>query len=167
MAETSFVKDRILPFIPENCCGIDVGFGNDKIREDFIGADQEHPYSGGKNYKIDLVCDISKGIPVPESTYDVVYSSHLIEDFVDTKAILMEFIRICKDGGRIILVFPDQQKYELKCQRNNENPNPSHKIKEMGIKYMLNELNAFDNITIVDSFEIPSYNCIVVFDIMK
>ena len=51
MSETTFVKSRVMPYIPEICKGIDVGFGNDKIREDFIGADKEKPYTGGLNFK--------------------------------------------------------------------------------------------------------------------
>ena len=43
MAETSAIKKFILPHLPKSCFGIDIGFGNDKIREDFIGADMERP----------------------------------------------------------------------------------------------------------------------------
>jgi len=167
MSETSFVKEHILPYIPETCYGIDVGFGNDKIREDFIGADKERPYSGGTGYKVDLVCDVAKGIPAPDSTYDVVYSSHLIEDFIDTVKIIKEFVRIGKDNGRLILVFPDQKKYEYVCKIKNEVPNRAHKIPEMGLIYMLKQIEAAGNLKVINYFEIPTYNCIIICDIFK
>lgn len=167
MSETSLVKYLILPYIPEKCYGIDVGFGNDKIREDFIGADKERPYSGGTGYKVDLVCDVSQGIPSLDDTFDVVYSSHLIEDFVDTGKILREFIRIGKNGGMMILVFPDQQKYEQSCLIKNEIPNRAHKIKEMGMEYMLNQMKLIGGLPILTSFEVPQYNCVIIAEILK
>ena len=49
---------------------------------------------GGLNFKVDMVCDITVGLPCPDNSFDVVYSSHLIEDFIDTQKILKEFIRV-------------------------------------------------------------------------
>ncbi len=167
MSETTFVKSRVMPYIPEICKGIDVGFGNDKIREDFIGADKEKPYTGGLNFKVDMVCDITVGLPCPDNSFDVVYSSHLIEDFIDTQKILKEFIRAGKDGGRLILVFPDQVKYEEDCKRRGTTTNPHHKVREMGITYMLEEIKKTGCLELVTSFEMPPYNCIVIADIRK
>ena len=167
MSETTFVKSRVMPYIPEICKGIDVGFGNDKIREDFIGADKAVPYTGGHHFKVDMVCDITVGLPCPDNSFDVVYSSHLIEDFIDTQKILKEFIRAGKDGGRLILVFPDQIKYEEDCKRRGTTTNPHHKVREMGVSYMIEEIKKTGQLELLTSFEMPPYNCIVIADIRK
>ena len=55
------------------------------------------PYTYTGANKVDIGVDvINNEIPVPDNTYDYVYSSHLIEDFVDTKDALRKFIRILK-----------------------------------------------------------------------
>lgn len=161
------MREYILPYIPKQCFGIDIGFGNDKIRDDFVGADQKHPYSGGHGYRVDLVCDVNQCVPVADNSFDVVYSSHLIEDFVDTVKILKEFTRIGKDGGRMILVFPDQKKYKEECRRKNELSNGSHKIANMGIAYMTQKIIEAGELEIIANFEVPTYNCVVVCDIHK
>jgi len=38
-----------------------------------------------------------------DGVLDFVYSSHLLEDLVDTEAVLREWIRILRPGGRLIL----------------------------------------------------------------
>jgi ubiquinone/menaquinone biosynthesis C-methylase UbiE len=86
----------------------------------------------------------------------------LIEDFQDTHKILAEFIRILKDGGTLVLVFPDQQKYAEHCRKLGEGSNPHHQIPEMGVDYMLDCLRKFKKITVRETMEIEPYNCIVV-----
>ena len=171
--ETSSVKHIILPYIEKDCYGIDIGFGGDLIREDFVSCDLPVPYGDYEGYKIDIPCDVSKGIPVKDNTFDVVYSSHLIEDFENTEAILEEFIRILKDQGTLILVFPDQKKYEEDCKLHGTVPNVAHKIKDMGLMYVYNKLvnleesGAIDSFTATMGIEIPPYNCIIISKIYK
>lgn len=129
--ETSNVRRLMLKFIPPygQCSGIDIGFGGDIIRDDFLGCDLKVPYGDGSNYTVDIPCDVTKGIPVDNEQFDVVYSSYLIEDFLDSVSILAEFSRILKPGGIMILVFPDQEKYVKYCRAHGEIPNQSHKHK--------------------------------------
>ena len=112
-SETSKIRHWVLPYCKGKGC--DVGFGGDKIMKfDCDGIDFPQPYTyTGKN-KVDIGIDvINNEIPVPDNTYDYVYSSHLIEDFVDTKDALRKFIRILKSGGNLILAFPDQSIYKM------------------------------------------------------
>lgn len=171
--ETSSVKHIILPYIEKDCCGIDIGFGGDLIREDFVSCDLPVPYGDYEGYKIDISCDVSQGIPVKDNTFDVVYSSHLIEDFENTEEILEEFIRILKDQGTLILVFPDQKKYEETCKLHGEIPNAAHKIKYMGLAYVHSKLVNLEEREVIDSFistmetEVAPYNCIIISKIYK
>ena len=171
--ETSYVKHIILPYIEKDCYGIDIGFGGDLIREDFVSCDLPVPYGDYEGYKIDIPCDVSQGIPVKDNTFDVVYSSHLIEDFENTEEILEEFIRILKDQGTLILVFPDQKKYEETCKLHGEIPNAAHKIKYMGLAYVHSKLVNLEEREVIDAFtstmetEVAPYNCIIISKIYK
>jgi len=135
-SETSKVRHLVLPYC--NGYGADVGFGGDKIKKDAVGIDLAVPYTRTGKDKVDIVCDLSKEkIPVPDNTYDYVYSSHLIEDFEDTAGIIREFVRILKPSGNLVLVFPDQFEYEVYCRDKKQLPNPHHIHPNMGLWFML------------------------------
>ncbi|MCW3087903.1 MAG: Methyltransferase type 11 [Sediminibacterium sp.] len=146
-SETAKVRNRVLPFCEGKGC--DVGFGGDKIRKtNCDGIDFPQPYTYTGKDKVDIGCDvINNEIPVPDNTYDYVYTSHLIEDFTDTKDALRKFIRILKDGGNLVLVFPDQPKYEAYCLDMGVPMNPYHIHADMGYDYMLQQLDEMPGIT--------------------
>jgi ubiquinone/menaquinone biosynthesis C-methylase UbiE len=169
-SETSKVRHWVLPYCVGKGC--DVGFGGDKIKKiDCDGIDFEQPYTYTGKDKVDIACDvINNEIPVADGTYDYVYTSHLIEDFADTKDALRKFIRILKNGGNLVLVFPDQPKYVLYCSDLNIPMNPYHIHPDMGYDYMLARLNEIPGI----SYEILysnnceiDYNVIIVLKINK
>lgn len=56
-----------------------------------------------------LACDLQKGIPFPDATFDVVYQSHLLEHFKKENALdfLKECYRVLKISGVIRLAVPD------------------------------------------------------------
>ena len=112
-SETSKVRKIVLPYCIGKGC--DIGFGGDKVKlEDCDSIDFPSPYTKVGKAKVDIPCDvINNEIPVPDNTYDYVYTSHLIEDFVDTKNGLEKFIRILKNSGNLVLVFPDQLKRSI------------------------------------------------------
>src|SRR5882757_135818 len=132
VSETSKVRDMVLQYCEGFGC--DVGFGGDKIKKEHcLGIDLKNPYSNTKGEKVDIACDMGKeSIPVADNYFDYVYSSHLIEDFEDTNRILADFVRVCKSGGNIILVFPDQQVYEKFCAATGQLVNVHHVHKNMG-----------------------------------
>lgn len=169
-SETSKVRHWVISYC--NGKGCDVGFGGDKIKKtDCDGIDFEQPYTYTGKDKVDIPCDvIHNEIPVPDNTYDYVYTSHLIEDFVDTKDALRKFIRILKNGGNLILVFPDQPKYEVYCREMGVPMNPYHIHANMGYDYMLAKLQELSGI----SYEILysnnceiDYNVVIVLKIHK
>ena len=152
--------------------GCDIGFGGDKIKKtDCDGIDFPQPYANVGIDKVDIPCDvINNEIPVPDNTYDYVYTSHLIEDFISTVDALRKFIRILKSGGNLILVFPDQQKYETICNSLGQPLNPYHIHAEMGYRFMLDRLNEIKGINydiIFSSDKEIDYNVIIVFKINK
>ena len=169
-SETSKVRHWVLPYC--NGKGCDVGFGGDKIMKvDCDGIDFPQPYTNTGKDKVDIGCDvINNEIPVADNTYDYVYTSHLIEDFTDTKDALRKFIRVLKNGGNLILVFPDQPKYEVYCREIGIPMNPYHVHADMGHDYMLTSLDELEGI----SYEIlfssnceVDYNVVIVLKINK
>jgi len=145
-SETSKVRHLVLPYCQGHGC--DIGFGGDKIKKtDCAGIDYAQPYAYTGKDNVDIACDVmNEPIPVADNTFDYVYSSHLIEDFPDTRAALEEFIRILKPGGHLILVFPDQRKYEAHCFRTGQPLNTHHVHKDMGLEFMLDCLRQIPGI---------------------
>ena len=169
-SETAKVRNWVLPYCIGKGC--DVGFGGDKImKTDCDGIDFLQPYTFTGKDKVDIGCDvINNEIPVPDNTYDYVYTSHLIEDFVDTNDALRKFIRILKNGGNLILVFPDQPKYEVFCKSINIPMNPYHVHPDMGYDYMLARLNEISGISyemILSSNCEIDYNVVMVLKVTK
>jgi len=169
-SETSKVRHLVLGYCRGNGC--DVGFGGDKIKKDqCIGIDYAQPYAHTGNDKVDIECDvINDEIPVPDNTYDYVYTSHLIEDFTDTGSALKKFIRILKSGGNLILVFPDQQKYESYCIKTGQPVNQYHVHQDMSLQYMKNAMDIQEGIQyeilFADNCTID-YNVIMVLKVNK
>lgn len=169
-SETAKVRHLVLQYC--NGKGCDIGFGGDKIKkENCDGIDYPQPYTKVGQDPVDIGCDvINEEIPVDDSTYDYVYSSHLIEDFKDIKKGLEKFIRILKSEGHLILAFPDQQVYEKICYQKAIPLNPYHVHKEMSLAFMLDKLNSISNISYKVLFSSNckiDYNVVLVLQIHK
>ena len=147
-SETSKVRHLVAAFCIGKGC--DVGFGGDKImKKSCDGIDFAKPYAYTGEDKVDIACDLFKEkIPVADNTYDYVYSSHLIEDFPDTKSVLDDFIRILKSGGNLILVFPDQPTYASHCEQTGQPVNLLHVHSAMGLQFMKNCISQIENIRV-------------------
>lgn len=169
-SETAKIRHWVLPYCVGKGC--DIGFGGDKIvKVNCDGIDFPQPYTyTGKN-KVDIGVDvINNEIPVPDNTYDYVYSSHLIEDFADTKDALRKFIRILKSGGNLVLAFPDQVVYEAYCDNLHIPKNPYHVHPDMGYDYMMKQINEIPGITTELLFSSnceQDYNVVLVWKVTK
>ncbi len=169
-SETAKVRHWVLPYCKGKGC--DVGFGGDKVvKVNCDGIDFPQPYTYTGKDKVDIGCDvIHNEIPVPDNTYDYVYTSHLIEDFADTRDALNKFIRILKDRGNLILVFPDQPVYEVYCRKLGIPMNPYHVHPDMGYDYMLKQLDGIPGISYESLFTSNcevDYNVVMVLRINK
>ena len=87
--------------------GIDIGYGNDPLNKERWKEVEE----------IDLF-DISDGDAqeitefYEEGSYDFVYSSHCLEHVEDPFVTIMEWWKLVKEGGYMVLVVPDEDLYE-------------------------------------------------------
>lgn len=169
-SETSKVRDLVVTYC--NGVGCDIGFGGDKIvKNNCFGIDYAKPYAKTGYDKVDIICDIStERVPIQDSYFDYVYSSHLIEDFEDTNRILTEFIRLLKSGGNLILVFPDQERYEDHCKITGQPLNAHHFHAKMGLEFMLQKINEISSIKYDILYQSNceiDYNVVLILKIIK
>ena len=105
MAETRKAKDRRERegFFDKYCQGrgIDIGGGHDPLNDSIEIWDLER---GDATFM--------KG--VPDDTYDFVYSSHCLEHISNPFLALLNWCRILKKGGYLIIAVPHRDLYEKK-----------------------------------------------------
>lgn len=139
-SETSKCRARLAPFCQGY--GVDLGFGGDPIVPHAIGVDQPRPYSDvGKN-PVQLGGDAARLIWFADGALDFVFSSHLLEDFVDVAGVLKEWLRVLKPGGRLIIFCPDEQVYRRHCQATGQPYNEHHVHADFSLAFVKRELAA-------------------------
>ncbi len=86
---------------------LNVGSGQDvrPSEEGWINLDTHNKLGAQCIFNLD---DIYKGkkIPFEDNTFDVVYCSHVLEDFIKPLPIINELVRVCKTGGIIEIKVP-------------------------------------------------------------
>jgi SAM-dependent methyltransferase len=81
--------------------GLDIGYGGDLLVPDADGWDFEHGDAQFLN-------------SIKDNTYDFVYSSHTLEHIDDAGEALVNWYRVVKPGGFLILYIPHRDLYEKK-----------------------------------------------------
>jgi predicted SAM-dependent methyltransferase len=122
-SETSIHRESLIRYCEGN--GIDVGFGGDPIHENAVRIDLPNPYSTGI-YANQLSGDAARLFWFADDALDYVFSSHLLEDFLDTRAVLKEWLRVLKPGGALVIGCPDEQRYRQHCERTGQPRNDHH-----------------------------------------
>lgn len=105
--ETAKVHDRIAPFVSGR--GLDLGCGLWKLQVPKTGKDFCLGVDGsyfGQAECVDVTCDVTKLDLFSSESFDYVYSSHTLEDMQYPASVLMEWWRLIKPGGRLILYLP-------------------------------------------------------------
>jgi SAM-dependent methyltransferase len=102
------IKRRIAngePYLRGN--GIDVGGGHDGIAQFalLLGFDSCRNWDFPDG-------DAQYLAGVPDSHYDFLYSSHCLEHMVDPRIALVNWVRVVRPGGYIVVSIPDEEMYE-------------------------------------------------------
>jgi SAM-dependent methyltransferase len=161
-SETSKCRERLAPF----CIGYgaDLGFGGDPISDAAVRIDYPNPYAHTGMYPVQLGGDASRLHWFADGVLDYIYSSHLLEDFQDTKGILIEWLRVLKPGGHLILFCPDQQVYKAYCRTHGKEPNPHHAHADFSLRkvqQILSEIDATEEIHSRDIVDDYSWELVV------
>jgi SAM-dependent methyltransferase len=79
---------------------LDVGCGDQKQYPDNIGVDIR-PAEG-----VDVVADLTEGIPVPDASVDRVFAVHVLEHLIDFLPLVDECHRVLRPGGVLHVLSP-------------------------------------------------------------
>ena len=110
-SETSVCRERLAQFCTGD--GLDLGCGGDLIVPHAIGIDLPKPYASVGRTPIPLRGDARYLHWFADNCLDFVFSSHLLEDFGAnwTLAVLLEWQRVIKVGGHLVIYGPDEPTY--------------------------------------------------------
>lgn len=146
MKEVAKVRNRVISYCVGR--GLDLGCGPEKICYDAIGIDSGRDYGGETQpgLRLDLSAPRSLGM-FANCCMDYVFSSHLLEDLLDTKGALSEWWRVVKPGGHLILYGPDPDYYPRVGQVG---ANPRHK-RDLYWEDVWEILESFGNAELIQS----------------
>lgn len=128
LSETSKHRERLLPFLPVTNL-LDIGYGGDPVTPWAISCDMPGgSYTSVGNAPQQLGFDC-RSLPFKSGSLDGIFSSHLIEDFTyaGQVEILAEWKRCLRSGGVLVLLQPDQARYEKHCANTGQPLNLGHK----------------------------------------
>ena len=112
---------------------VDFGCGGLRITQTAIGVDYERHYDNPETDKwamptdATITCGWERFVEFCEEVgarFDVVFSSHLLEDFEDAYGILARWVGIVRPGGKVVLVLPIEQEFH---RQDPEHANEHHK----------------------------------------
>ena len=116
--------------------GMDIGYGGDPIVPHAICMDLPHGYAHYEDHVQHLHGDARDLHWFSANSLDWIYSSHVLEDFEDTNAVLEEWLRVVKSGGNLVLYLPDEQTYRAHCRTQGKPPNIHHIHENFSLNYV-------------------------------
>jgi SAM-dependent methyltransferase len=133
--ETSKIRSHVLHYFSDGK-GIDVGCSRDPLTRTCVAFDQsdwpEVTHRGD-----------ARALPFGDAEFDWLWSSHLLEHFEDTAAVLKEWVRVLKPGGTIGLYVPHPELYK--------GGNPDHKHPGFKPEFLVEQLAT------LSCFEVESF----------
>jgi predicted SAM-dependent methyltransferase len=157
VSETSKCRARLAPFCTGY--GVDLGFGGDPITPHAVRVDFPRPYTEVGAFPVQLGGDAARLEWFRDGALDFVFSSHLLEDFEDTGAVLREWLRVLKPGGRLIIFCPDEVRYRVHCKRTGQFHNPNHKHAFFSLEYVKTLLAGIGQLRVVhENAEVNVYS---------
>lgn len=129
MSGTSECRHLTLSYCVGN--GIDIGSGGDPVVSSAIQVDLVESAFENYGHVFSATVPIQwrgdgRNLPFKDEVLDYVYSSHLLEDFLDWTPLLTEWIRVLKPGGNLVIIVPDKFMFN-ECIRLHGGGNASHK----------------------------------------
>ena len=157
VSETAVGRERLLQYCQGD--GIDIGYGGDPIRPEAIAMDLLKPYRSAGDRPQHLSGDCKNLHWFRDGVLDYVYSSHLLEDFAETKDILVEWLRVIKPGGNLVLFLPDQPSYKRFCEVTGQRGNQHHVYANFGFEFVKDIVDTIPNVEIIHHSGIVNLYC--------
>lgn len=113
-------------------CGIDIGSQGSPVIDTAIGIDlpeaEFNYYNGGHPPRgpIQMRLDGLKKLPFDSNSLGFLFSSHLLEDSEYWGPVLIEWVRVIKPGGHLVILIPDKKLW-AEAMRRGQLGNPAHK----------------------------------------
>ncbi len=112
-------------------CGIDVASQGDPVvpwamnfdlpNEEFAHYNSNHSPQGPIQLR-----GHADSLPFDSNSLDFLYSSHLLEDYQNWTPVLIEWVRVIKPGGHLIVLIPDRELWVAACAAGQP-PNDAHR----------------------------------------
>ncbi|HUL52738.1 MAG TPA: class I SAM-dependent methyltransferase, partial [Opitutaceae bacterium] len=146
-SETSKCRARLAPYCTG--CGVDVGCGGDPILPQALRVDLPQPYARYSDLPVQLGGDASQLRWFADGQLDFVFSSHVLEDFADTRTVLREWLRVLRPGGRLVLYCPDEQVYRAHCAATGQPYNQHHVHADFSLAFVKRALDGLGPLRIL------------------
>jgi hypothetical protein len=81
-----------------------------------------------------------------------------------TKSVLLEWIRVLKVGGCLVLYLPDEQKFRRHCDSTGQPYNLAHSIPEFNLDFLKEVINDIPGLDVVHenpSCEVYSFEIVI------
>lgn len=131
MYESETSRYRLLTVRYCQGCGVDIASQGDPvvpwaINFELPEAEFSHYNSGHKPRGPIQLSGDARALPFNNDSMDFVYSSHLLEDFADWQPLLIEWVRVLRPGGRLIVLLPERTLW-LAALAKGQPPNDAHR----------------------------------------
>ena len=160
-SETAKARPRLAPYCTGN--GIDIGPGGDPITPAAVRVDLATPYSTVGDNPVQLSGTATDLHWFRDGSLDYVYSSHVLEDFIETEQVLREWLRVLKPGGKLIIFCPDEQRFRKHCAATGQLYNDNHKHADFSLKFVKDALDRIGQSDVVyeqDGVDIYSWDLV-------
>ena len=112
-------------------CGVDIASQGDRVVPWALSFDLPvrafNEYCGGAAPKGEIhLRGNAINLPFDSNSLDFLYSSHLLEDYLDWEPVVREWARVVKPGGNLIILIPDKVLWNEAIAKG-QSPNCSHK----------------------------------------
>lgn len=156
-SETTICRNSLSQFCQGD--GVDIGYGGDPIVPHAICMDMPNRYASYGKHVQHLHGDAKNLSWFKDGALDWVYSSHVLEDFADTRAVLDEWFRVVKSGGFVVLYLPDEQTYRAHCRALGKPPNRHHIHDDFSRDFVRKCLDHRNDISIIhEQFPVGIYS---------
>jgi SAM-dependent methyltransferase len=152
VSETSKCRERLKSYCQG--FGIDLGYGGDPIVPHALCFDLPVPYAHVGDTPQHLAGDASNLFMFVNGVFDFVFSSHLLEDFEDTEAVLREWARVLKPGGNLVIYCPDEPTYREHCRLSGQSHNYTHKIDNFSLNHVRRAIAKIPDLFVVYSIDL-------------